>query len=151
MVPFRTISLGQQRLRATITRTPESTARFGYGVLLHVRKERTRITLGLITLAGESLPLTPRLLASITDVTLLLAGQTRVTLGLLDPGQLAEPDRGIDTLLMQVIPEAIESSSTDGNSESGEVLAGVEALVCAQTLLQPIVLLLPSRPRGWPL
>lgn len=147
MVPYRTVALGQQRVKATLCRSEASTSRFGYGVLLHVRKERTRATLGLITMSGESLPLTARLLATITDTPMLLAGQTRVTLGLIDPGAHAEPDRALDAVVMQVIPEAAAAESFSGDSDA---LAGIDALVCADTLLQPLVLLLPARPVGWP-
>lgn len=148
MVPFRTIALGQQRLRASLTRTAEHAERFGYGFLLHVRKERMRQTLGVITLAGESLPLTARLLAALADLPLILAGQTHVTLGFLDQGDLSEPERALDTIVMQVAPDGAPSDS--GAADDDEMLAGVEALVCSQTLLQPLVLLLPARPVGWP-
>lgn len=147
MVPFRTIALGQQRLRASLTRTAEHAEHFGYGFLLHVRKERMRQTLGVITLAGESLPLTARLLASLADLPLILAGQTRVTLAFLDQGDLSEPERALDTIVMQVVPDGAPS---DIGAIEDEMLAGVEALVCSQTLLQPLVLLLPARPVGWP-
>lgn len=152
MVPFRTISLGQQRLKASLSRSSAATAHLEYGALLHVRRERTRATLGIITLSGESLPLTPRLLAALADKPLHLAGQTRVSLGFLNPGVLAEPDRPLDTLLLQVLPD--ESAPLlyegDGDGDARDVLAGVEALVSADTLLQPLVLLMPSRPAGWP-
>lgn len=150
MVPFRTIALGQERLKRMLARVDATTPSMAYGCLLHVRKERARDTLGLITLSGESLPLTPRLLTALADTPLLLAGQTRVTLGLLDPGQLAEPDRVLDSVLLQVLPELVDVPGADPEDDDVEVLAGVEALVSAETLLQPLVLLLPSRPSGWP-
>lgn len=150
MVPFRTIALGQERLKLMLARAGAATPMMAYGCLLHVRKERARATLGIITLSGESLPLTPRLLAALADEPILLAGQTRVALGLLDPGQLAEPDRSLDAILLQVLPELIEVPGVSPDDEEIEVLAGVEALVSADTLLQPLVLLLHSRPAGWP-
>ncbi len=151
MVPFRTIVLGQQRLKATLSRSAAATAHLEYGALLHVRKERTRATLGLITLAGESLPLTPRLLAALADRPLYLAGQTRISLGFLNPGVLREPDRPLDTILLQVLPDEPAMGDVPYEvSDPRDVLAGVEALVSADTLLQPLVLAMPSRPAGWP-
>jgi hypothetical protein len=150
MVPFRTIVLGQERLKLMLARTGAAVPMLAYGCLLHVRKERARATLGIITLSGEALPLTPRLMAALTDEPILLAGQTRVTLGLLDPGQLAEPDRALDAILLQVLPEPVNAPDGLADEEELDVLAGVEALVSADTLLQPLVLLLRSRPAGWP-
>ena len=148
MVPYHTIAFSQQKLRAALRRTAGQDPAFGYGFVVHSRRHNDRPTLGLITLQGESLALSERLLKAVDGVPLWLFGHARITF---TPGTVAEPgegrprmaDRPLASLVMQI-------ATFDTSAGVTQHLVQVEALVKAETLVQPLLVLTHERPAAWP-
>lgn len=151
MVPYHTIAFSQQKLRAAIRRAAGQEPGFSYGFVVHSRRYSARPTLGLITLNGESLELTERLLKSLEGSPLWLFGHARITLGSgtasegMDGGEPREQDLApLSSLLMHI-------ATFDASSGVTQHLVQVEAQVRAETLVQPLLVLTHSRPEPWPL
>ena len=108
MVPYHTIAFSQQKLRAALRRSTDQEMAFGYGFVLHSRRHNDRSTLGLITLNGESMALTPRLLAALERQQLWLFGHARITLEAgslapnVDPERLDAAECPLSSLLMHI-------------------------------------------------
>jgi len=149
VVPYHTIAFSQQKLRAALRRTAGQDPAFGYGFVVHSRRHNDRPTLGLITLQGESLGLSERLLKAVDGVPLWLFGHARITFA---PGTIAESvegkarqvDRPLSSLVMQI-------ATFDTSAGVTQHLVQVEALVKAETLVQPLLVLTHERPAAWPL
>ena len=92
VVPYHTIAFSQQKLRAAIRRAAGQEPAFSYGFVIHSRRYSARPTLGLITLNGESLELSERLLKSLEGSPLWLFGHARITLAV---GTTAEGARRV--------------------------------------------------------
>ncbi len=150
MVPYHTIAFSQQKLRAALRRTTGQEPGFGYGFVVHSRRHNDRPTLGLITLQGESLALSERLLKAVDGVPLWLFGHARITLGAgntidtADGGKVARADWPLSSLVMQI-------ATFDAAAGVTQHLVQVEALVKADTLVQPLLVLTQDRPPAWPL
>jgi hypothetical protein len=149
VVPYHTIAFSQQKLRAALRRTAGQEPGFGYGFVIHSRRHNDQPTLGLISLQGESLALSERLLKAAEGVPLWLFGHARITLGAGDPvdgaeGSKAAPvDRPLASLVMQI-------ATFDTSAGVTQHLVQVEALVRAETLVQPLLVLTHERPGAWP-
>lgn len=150
MVPYHTIAFSQQKLRAALRRAAGQEPAFNYGFVVHSRRHNDRPTLGLITLQGESLGLNERLLKGLDGLPLWLFGHARITLG---PGTTLDADaadkaeaedRPLAALVMQI-------ATFDTSTGVTQHLVQVEALVKAETLVQPLLVLMPGRPAAWPL
>jgi hypothetical protein len=150
VVPYHTIAFSQQKLRAAIRRAAGQDPAFSYGFVIHSRRYTTRPTLGLITLNGESLELSERLLKSLEGSPLWLFGHARITLA---PGTVAEGTESnseegdlqpLSSLLMHI-------ATFDASAGVTQHLVQVEAQVKADTLVQPLLVLTHSRPESWPL
>ena len=149
MVPYHTIAFSQQKLRAAIRRTAGQDPGFGYGFVVHSRRHNDRPTLGLITLQGESLSLSERLLKAVDGTALWLFGHARITLtagNVVDSleGKAPQADRPLASLVMQI-------ATFDTSAGVTQHLVQVEALVKAETLVQPLLVLTHERPGAWPL
>ena len=150
MVPYHTIAFSQQKLRAALRRAAGQDPAFTYGFVVHSRRYSDHPTLGLITLHGESLPLNERLLRSLDGASLWLFGHARITLGAGGPvesaeGSKADPaDHPLSSLLMHI-------ATFDTTAGITQHLVQVEALVKAETLVQPLLVLTHSRPAAWPM
>jgi hypothetical protein len=149
VVPYHTIAFSQQKLRAALRRASGQEPAFNYGFVVHSRRHNERPTLGLITLHGESLPLSERLLKSVDDVALWLFGHARINLGAGNTVDIAEgskaqrADRPLASLVMQI-------ATFDTSPGVTQHLVQVEALVKAETLVQPLLVLTQERPGAWP-
>ena len=149
MVPYHTIAFSQQKLRAALRRAAEQDPPFTYGFVVHSRRHHERPTLGLITLNGESLALNDRLLKSLDDGPLWLFGHARIKLGAGNAiessrGSKADPsDRPLASLVMHI-------ATFDTTTGATQHLVQVEALVKAETLVQPLLILAHARPPAWP-
>jgi len=149
VVPYHTIAFSQQKLRAALRRTAGQEPGFGYGFVVHSRRHNDRPTLGLITLQGESLALSERLLKAVDGTPLWLFGHARITL---TAGSVIEAverktapaDRPLSSLVMQI-------ATFDTSAGVTQHLVQVEALVKAETLVQPLLVLTHERPAPWPL
>ncbi len=150
VVPYHTIAFSQQKLRAALRRSSDQDPSFGYGFVLHSRRQRDRTTLGLITLNGESMALTPRLLAPLQKQQLWLFGHARITLeaGALvigvDPERVDAAGCPLSSLLMHI-------ATFDASTGVTQHLVQVEATVKAEALVQPMLVLTTGRPPSWPL
>jgi hypothetical protein len=148
VVPYHTIAFSQQKLRAALRRSAGQDPGFGYGFVVHSRRHNDRPTLGLITLQGESLALSERLLKAVDGVPLWLFGHARITFtpGSVEPveGKAQQADRPLTSLVMQI-------ATFDTSAGVTQHMVQVEALVKADTLVQPWLVLTHERPGAWPL
>lgn len=152
MVPYHTIAFSQQKLRAALRRSAGQDPEFSYGFVIHSRRSTEQPLLGIITLQGESMALTDRLVEALDSQPLWLFGHARITL---DAGQsLQEREisaserksggRSLSSLLMHI-------ATFDANTGVTKHLVQVEAVVKAETLVQPLIVLTHERPASWPL
>lgn len=150
MVPYHTIAFSQQKLRAAIRRAAGQDPAFTYGFVVHSRRYSARPTLGLITLNGESLQLTERLLKSLEGSPLWLFGHARITLA---AGTTADEASGTeeDADLQPLSSLVMHIATFDASSGVTQHLVQVEAQVKADTLVQPLLVLTHTRPDAWPL
>jgi hypothetical protein len=150
VVPYHTIAFSQQKLRAALRRAAGQEPAFNYGFVVHSRRHNDRPTLGLITLHGESLPLSERLLKSVDGVALWLFGHARITFGAgstiasAEGGKVRPAERPLASLVMQI-------ATFDTSAGITQHLVQVEALVKAETLVQPLLVLTHERPGAWPM
>lgn len=150
MVPIHTVAFSQQKLRSALRRSGEREAGLTYGFVIHARRRGTRSALGIITLGGESLALTPRLVAGLSGQALRLFGSAPIALepGSHLPGVGAErPDREdlpLSSVLMQV------DGAQGAEAATTRRIVEVEATVMADSLVQPLVVLTTVRPGSWP-
>jgi hypothetical protein len=150
VVPYHTIAFSQQKLRAAIRRAAGQDPAFTYGFVVHSRRYSARPTLGLITLNGESLQLTERLLKSLEGSPLWLFGHARITLA---AGTTADEASGTeeDADLQPLSSLVMHIATFDASSGVTQHLVQVEAQVKADTLVQPLLVLTHTRPDAWPL
>lgn len=150
MVPYHTIAFSQQKLRAALRRAEGQDPVFTYGFVVHSRRNHERPALGLITLHGESLAFSERLLKSLDGLPLWLFGHARITLmpgttiSPAEGGRTKQADRPLASMLMHI-------ATFDTSTGVTQHLVQVEAVVKAESLVQPLLILTPSRPVAWPL
>lgn len=150
VVPYHTIAFSQQKLRAALRRASGQEPPFNYGFVVHSRRHNERPSLGVITLQGESLGLSERLLKGLDGMPIWLFGHARITLGAGDTIDGAGADkpnadeRPLASLVMHI-------STFDTTAGVTQHLVQVEALVKAETLVQPLLVLAHERPAAWPL
>jgi len=150
VVPYHTIAFSQQKLRAALRRAAGQEPGFNYGFVVHSRRHNERPTLGVITLQGESLALSEQLLKGLDGLPIWLFGHARITFGAGEPidsteaGSPAAMQRPLSSLVMHI-------STFDTSTGVTQHLVQVEALVKAETLVQPLLVLTHERPGAWPL
>jgi hypothetical protein len=150
VVPYHTIAFSQQKLRAALRRVEGQEPVFNYGFVVHSRRQNERPTLGLITLHGESLALNERLLRSLDGLPLWLFGHARITLlpgvsiASAEGGRTKAAERPLVSMLMNI-------ATFDTSTGVTQHLVQVEAVVKAESLVQPLLILTPSRPAAWPM
>jgi hypothetical protein len=148
VVPYHTIAFSQQKLRAALRRATGQEPAFNYGFVVHSRRQNDKPTLGLITLHGESLALNERLLKGLDGLPIWLFGHARITFGAgetVEGAGRTKPDlRPLTSLVMHI-------STFDTTAGLTQHLVQVEALVKAETLVQPLIVLTHERPEAWPL
>ena len=150
MVPYHTIAFSQQKLRAALRRTAGQEPGFNYGFVVHSRRHNERPTLGVITLQGESLALNERLLKGLDGLPIWLFGHARITFG---AGETVEGSEGskAETADRPLISLVMHISTFDTSAGVTQHLVQVEALVKAETLVQPLLVLTHERPATWPM
>jgi hypothetical protein len=149
VVPYHTIAFSQQKLRAALRRSSGQEPAFNYGFVVHSRRHAERPTLGLITLQGESLALSEQLLKALEGLPIWLFGHARITFGAGDAVELSNSsknalERPLASLVMHI-------STFDTTAGVTQHLVQVEALVKAETLVQPLLVLTHERPPSWPM
>ncbi|MGH7526708.1 MAG: hypothetical protein ACREMX_08380 [Gemmatimonadales bacterium] len=150
MVPYHTIAFSQQKLRAALRRSAGQEPAFNYGFVVHSRRFNERPSLGLISLHGESLTLNDRLLRALDGLPLWLFGHARITFALGSPIESAESSKAdpVDHPLASLVMHIATFDTSTGVTQH---LVQVEAVVKAETLVQPLLVLTPERPPAWPL
>ena len=150
MVPYHTIAFSQQKLRAALRRSSGQEPAFNYGFVIHSRRHHEKATLGVITLHGESLALSEQLLKGLDGLPIWLFGHARITFGAgeavegTEPGKANADLRPLTSLVMHI-------STFDTSSGLTQHLVQVEALVKAESLVQPLIVLTHERPGSWPM
>jgi hypothetical protein len=150
VVPYHTIAFSQQKVRAALRRSAGQEPGFNYGFVVHSRRHNERPTLGVITLQGESLALSEHLLKGLDGLPLWLFGHARITFGAgaaIDSTDADKPgaaQRPLTSLVMHI-------STFDTSAGVTQHLVQVEAMVKAETLVQPLLVLTHERPAAWPL
>ncbi len=150
MVPYHTIAFSQQKLRAALRRSVGQEPAFNYGFVVHSRRHNERPTLGVITLHGESLALSEHLLKGLEGLPIWLFGHARITFGAgeavdaTDKRKAKAELRPLTSLVMHI-------STFDTTAGLTQHLVQVEALVKAESLVQPLIVLTHERPAAWPL
>jgi hypothetical protein len=124
-----------------------------YACFIHPRRRSGEQGFGVITLAGESLPLSVELLASLRQVPTLLEGRAPVVLSPADPedvmvsyseGKWHGP-QPVPRFLMKMLPIA-----EDNEGEAGTQSSPTDLVMRADEGFPQISLLCASRPAGWP-
>jgi len=140
-----------QRLRRLLADLPtEFPCR--YACFIHARRRQGEHGFGVITAAGESLPLTVTMLRSLRQVPTLFEGRARVTIG---PGDTEDTlirgdDSGGGAGWPVPLPVTrISLRLAPGESESAE--AGREQVITSTVTGPQMTLLCATRPEGWPL
>ncbi|CAN5834426.1 hypothetical protein BH24GEM1_BH24GEM1_30760 [soil metagenome] len=150
MVPYHTIAFSQQKLRAALRRAAGQDPGFNYGFVVHSRRHNERPTLGVITLHGESLALSEQLLRGLDGLPIWLFGHARITFAAGDT--LESTESGKPTAAQRPLASLVMHISTfDTTAGVTQHLVQVEALVKAETLVQPLLVLANERPGAWPL
>jgi hypothetical protein len=150
VVPYHTIAFSQQKLRAALRRVEGQEPIFNYGFVVHSRRQNERPTLGLITLHGESLAFNERLLRSLDGLPLWLFGHARITL--LPGASIASGEGGRSKAAERPLTSMLMNIATfDTSTGVTQHLVQVEAVVKAESLVQPLLILTPSRPTAWPM
>jgi hypothetical protein len=150
VVPYHTIAFSQQKLRSALRRAAEQEPSFNYGFVVHSRRQNERPTLGIITLNGESLALNERLLRALDGVGLWLFGQARIVVEVgtvlagAEGGKANVVDLPLASMLMHI-------ATFDTSTGITQHLVQVEAVVKAESLVQPLVILTHHRPSAFPL
>ena len=150
MVPTHTIVFGQQKLRNALRGSQQHGQALGYGFILLARKRGRRMALGIITPGGESLTLTPRLLAGLARRPLWLYGTAPVAIEAGD-AVAGLPPRGMSNGDLPLASVLMHVEGLDRYAPGAQRVVEVEARVIADALVQPLVVLTTSRPEEWPL
>jgi hypothetical protein len=149
VVPYHTIAFSQQKLRAALRRVEGQEPVFNYGFVVHSRRQNERPTLGLITLHGESLAFNERLLRCLDGLPLWLFGHARITLL---PGAVSGAEGGRTKAAERPLASMLMNIATfDTSTGVTQHLVQVEAVVKAESLVQPLLILTPTRPTAWPM
>ncbi|HEY7614442.1 MAG TPA: hypothetical protein VH764_15685 [Gemmatimonadales bacterium] len=150
MVPYHTIAFSQQKLRAALRRSTGQEPAFNYGFVVHSRRHNEKPSLGVITLYGESLALSEQLLKGLDGLPIWLFGHARITFGAGEPVEATEPGKA-NADLRPLTSLVMHISTFDTSSGLTQHLVQVEALVKAESLVQPLIVLTHERPATWPL
>ena len=122
-----------------------------YACFIHPRTRPGEAGFGVITLAGESLPLTVALLSSLESVPTLFEGRQLVVVG---PTAGAEPTTRVDDEGWSVpLPVTAFSMCVmhGGEEETSDSTAGTAQIITRQHAGGPrLTLLCGNRPAGWP-
>jgi hypothetical protein len=149
VVPYHTIAFSQQKLRAALKRAAGQEPAFNYGFVVHSRRHNEHPTLGVITLQGESLALSEQLLKGLDGLPIWLFGHARITFAAGDAIESTESTKPSAT--MRPLSSLVMHISTfDTTAGLTQHMVQVEAMVRAETLVQPLLVLMHERPAAWP-
>ncbi len=139
-----------QRLRRLLSELPTPFP-CTYACFIHARRRQGEQGFGVITAAGESLPLTVTLLRSLRRVPTLFEGRARVMVG---PGEsedtLVPGGDGEGAAWAVPLPVNRFSLRMGHGEPEGEALPGAEQLITPTADGPQMTLLCATRPEGWP-
>lgn len=138
----------RDRLRAALEATATAFP-CAYACMIHPRRRLGEHGFGVITLAGESLPLSVTMLAALSEVPALLDGVTPISLGPAEPLDWTAPAAG-SVPLSEVLPVSRLALWHGAPRSPGTSLLGLGNVLSADALGPQLVLLLAARPDGWP-
>ena len=150
VVPTQMIMWGQKKLQAALRRSFSQDQPLAYGFVVHTRQHQGHPILGIITPSGESLALNERLLRALNGMDLWLFGHARIALG---AGAVLGSAKGgradiVDLPLASMVMQIATFETAAG--VVGPAMQ-VEAVVKAEELVQPLLVLVSARPPGFPL
>jgi hypothetical protein len=148
VVPTHTVVFGQQKLRNALRGSQHQGQPLGYGFILLARKRGRRMALGIITPGGESLTLTPRLLAGLSRRPLWLYGTAAVAIEAGD-AVAGLPARSMNDGDLPLASVLMHVEGLDRYAPGAQRVVEVEARVIADALVQPLVVLTTTRPAAW--
>jgi hypothetical protein len=120
-----------------------------YGIALFPRAGRFNAPVfGVVTRGGESTTLTYRMLLSLSEHTVRISGRILATIR--DGMAFGPPRTPPQALLDQPVLHIALTCWTGATAEESERTMPLESTVFAGDLRAPIVLLMDSRPEGWP-
>ena len=127
-----------------------------YACFIHPRRRSGEQGFGVITLAGESLPLSVEMLASLRQVPTLLEGRAPVVIAPADPADVIVPymegklhgPQPVPRFLMKMLP-IVEENEWDAGTPPTPPTPKDEVIKADEGFLQ-MTLLCASRPAGWP-
>ena len=120
----------------------------GYAFLIHPRRREGEDGFGVITLAGESLPLSVRMLAALERVPSLIDGLSPVTLAPAEPFDWTAP-RDPGTSWNEVLP--VNRIAVWHGPRTERVSIHATGTYLAASARSPqLVVFCQSRPEGWP-
>lgn len=138
----------RDRLRTALDSTP---ARFpcSYAFLIHPRRREGEHGFGVITLAGESLPLSVAMLAALERVQTLLDGLSPVVLGPAEPFDWSAP-RQPGTTWNEILPVTRIALWHGESREANSAMRSTGTFMVAGQQGPQMVVFCASRPEGWP-
>ena len=124
-----------------------------YACFVHPRRRSGEQGFGVITLAGESLPLSVEMLASLRQVPTLLEGRAPVVIGPADPEDVMVPysegkwqgPQPVPRFLMKTLP-IVEENEWGPGAQTGPT----DQIMKADEGFLQMTLLCATRPAGWP-
>jgi len=120
-----------------------------YACFIHARRRQGEQGFGVITSAGESLPLTVRMLQSLRRVPTLFEGRARVVLGPSDDEDALIPGDATGDWHIPLPVVRISLRMGPGEQE-GETGWGAEQVLTPTADGPQMTLLCATRPPGWP-
>ena len=136
-------------LTEMLASTGDTRNSWGYGVALFPRSGRFEAPVfGVVTRGGESTTLTYRMLQSLSEHPVAISGRLCATVR--DGMAFGAPRTPPRALLDQPVLHVAFTCWTGSSPEESERMMPLESTVFAGDLRAPIVLLMESRPEGWP-
>ena len=142
----------QEKLRQVIAGAASEGQEYGYGFLLHRREDFGQLQFGLITLGGESMPLTHRMLNALQGVVCWVYGEVPAGIETADRDRHAahvdDEGRPTDTVARTLMVTLL---TPDGSQPDSSALGPAQGTMTPVTLPDPLLMLTAPRPAGWPL
>jgi hypothetical protein len=113
---------------------------FHYGFVLHQRRNLDGMVFGMITSGGESLAVNGAMLRSIAGSLCWAFGAVPFTL---EPAGSTDPESEVRRLTVRVPSGILEDPEL-------RALCPVHGPIDATAMAEPMVILLDTRPQGWP-
>ena len=138
----------RDRLRTALEGAPTPIA-CSYAFLMHPRRRLGEHGFGVITLAGESLPLSVEMLGALERVPSLVDGLTPVTLGPAEPLDWKAP-REAGTPWQEILPVTRVALWYGDHRQASRPIRSTGSILVAWQSGPQLVVFCATRPEGWP-